>query len=247
LFRAFPTEKMAYGFWMMSNRGNIKNSKDFENSRILVRQWLSKTRKGENNPMFGRVGPMTGRQHSDETKRKMSISRVGSKRSKETKKLMSKLQKERGGYGPKVFSEEQRLRMSVAGKGKNSKPKTDEHKKKLSESQKGRPGTTGMLGRNHSDESRLKISRTSRAKDLQPWETSAILSNLIYIDLWKKLDIVHEHWLKFNNCGHRRICTAMGIPVASSVETMVRWLRKNGDPKLNNKWIQFKETNDNIN
>jgi group I intron endonuclease len=47
-----------------------------------------------------------GLKHTAETKAKMTISHTGSRRSEEVKEKMSRLQKERGGYGPKIQSEE---------------------------------------------------------------------------------------------------------------------------------------------
>jgi hypothetical protein len=179
--------------------------------------------------------------HSSETREKIGKSHLGSKRSEETKIKMSLLQKERGGYGPKKHSEETKIKMSASRKG-IPKPRSIEHQLNLTISLKGKPATPGFSGRKHSEESKKKSADAHLSKNLQPWETHAIINNIKYVELWKQLDIVYEYWIKFNNCGHRRICNAMNIPLSSSVENMIRWIRKNGNPSNNEKWKIFKET-----
>ena len=53
---------------------------------------MSKSKKGEKNPFYGKFGenhPLYGRKHSEESKRKMSVSHIGKKRSKESRKKQS--------------------------------------------------------------------------------------------------------------------------------------------------------------
>lgn len=181
--------------------------------------------------------------HSDETRLKMSVSRKGSKRSEETKLKLSLLQKERGGYGPKTFSEDHRYKISVGNKGKHAGPKSEEHKRKLSESHKGKPGIPGFLGKNHSEESKKKISLSSLSKNLQPWETSSVLRKQECVDLWRKLDIIYDAWVMTGYRGHRRVCNHLVIALSPSVENMIKWFRKNGNPRNSVSWLKFnKET-----
>jgi len=53
-----------------------------------------------------------------------SASQTGSTRSDESKQKMSQLQKERGGYGPATHSEDTKVKMSLASKGKAKSQKT---------------------------------------------------------------------------------------------------------------------------
>ena len=82
-----------------------------------------------------------GRIHTDETRRKISISRTGMK-----------------------FSETHRYNLSVSHKGKNTGPLSEEHKKHLSESQKGRI---------FSDEHKLKLSERKKGRK---WFNNGIVS-----------------------------------------------------------------------
>jgi hypothetical protein len=181
--------------------------------------------------------------HSEETKIKMSISHTGSKRSDETKLKMSTLQKERGGYGPKVFTEDHKLKLSVSQKGKHSKPKTEIHKRNLSIALTGKEKTLGFTNKKHSDISRDKMSKSQLCKELEPWETGPVVSNQNCLRLWKDLDVVYNAWVETGFKGHRRICSYMNIPLQSSVENMIKWFRKNGNPLNSNKWLNFKQGN----
>lgn len=61
---------------------------------------------------IGRIGPMVGKTHSEESKEKTSKALKGIKRSSETKERMSKAQK------GKIFTEETRRKIGEAGKGR---------------------------------------------------------------------------------------------------------------------------------
>ena len=54
---------------------------------------------GENNPMFGKVGAMTGKKHSKESIDKIIAANTGSTRSEETKKNMSNVSKQQYANG----------------------------------------------------------------------------------------------------------------------------------------------------
>lgn len=179
--------------------------------------------------------------HSTDTREKIGKSHKGSKRSDEIKTKMSILQKERGGYGPKIFSDDHKKKLSESNKGKHSGPKSNEHRNNISNALRGREKTKGFTGKTHSDISKNRASETQKAKNLQPWETGAVLKSQKCIDLWKQLDIVYDFWVKFSDCGHRKICTAMKISIEPSIENMVKWIRLNGDPKTNTKWLEFKQ------
>jgi group I intron endonuclease len=99
------------------------------------RYYLKKL-KPEYNIAQDTTAPMLGRNHSDETIRKISDSIKGTKRSDETKKIMSRIFKEYYKNNPKnQVTEETRKKMSDAKIGKDN----------------------AMFGKNHSDETRNKI------------------------------------------------------------------------------------------
>jgi hypothetical protein len=114
----------------------------------------------------GRGGGLVG--HTEETKRKISKANLGKKRSKESRKRMSKADRpERSeaanvkvsnslkGRKRKPFSIEHCRNISKAKKGISLKPLSDEHRKKLSEAAKGRV---------FSDSHRAKLSEAKRGK-----------------------------------------------------------------------------------
>ncbi len=67
----------------------------------------------------------------------------------------------------KQFSEESKLRMSLAKKGKKIGPFTKQHKRKIAQALRGKP--SGMLGKKHSLESVKKMSETHKRKGTGKW------------------------------------------------------------------------------
>jgi group I intron endonuclease len=122
----------------------------------------------------GGVSVFSGRKHSKETKKKMSLSHKGSHRSEETKKKMRLAQLghtswNKGKTG--IYSEETKTKMSLAQKGK---PKSVESKMKQSLSMKGKGhpqleetkakiGAANM-GRQHTEEAKQKMSVSHKGK-----------------------------------------------------------------------------------
>lgn len=198
--------------------------------------------KRNNNKMFGwlkRKISILG--HSEESCEKIRNSHLGSKRSVETKSKMSKLQKDRGGYGPKKFSEAHKQKLSESHSGISLPERSESHRRNLSKSLKGKPSTPGFTGKHHSVESKLKTSATQLSKNLEPWETGSVISNIEVTKLWKQLDIVYYAWMETGMKGHRIICNYLGWPIKSSVENMIKWIKKNGNPTQFKKWNLFKE------
>ena len=97
-----------------------------------------------------------GTRHSEETKRKISISKKGIKGRKHSKESKRKMSLARKGI---KFSEEHKRNLSMVMKGKTSSRKgkklSEETKRKISISKKGK--ISPMKGRNLSEESKEKI------------------------------------------------------------------------------------------
>ena len=109
---------------------------------------------------------------SNETRSKMSIAQIGKKKSEETKRKLSEIQKLRhpASEGTKRKISEAGLgrRHSTETKLKMSKPKSEETKKKMSKSFK---------GRKHSDESKKKMSDSHKGRPTISEETRKNLSD----------------------------------------------------------------------
>lgn len=101
---------------------------------------------GENNPFYGK-------QHTEETKQKISLLaslRIGWKHTDETKRKISEAHK------GKTKSEEHKRKIGVHSKKTNSGvPKSEEHKRKISEAHKGKP---------KSEEHKRKLSEANKNK-----------------------------------------------------------------------------------
>ena len=108
------------------------------------------TRKHGYNSTDGGDGGLLGYSFTEETKRKISLSRIG----------------ERNPFYGKHLSGEHRRKISKAQKGKSSPMKgktlTEEHRKKLSLSNSGE--NCYMYGRKHSESVKRKISESLRGK-----------------------------------------------------------------------------------
>jgi hypothetical protein len=100
-----------------------------ENMSDDDRKKLQMSLSGKNNPMFGK-------KHSEETRKKMSVSHIGQKISQETKDKISKVVKGR------KHTEYSKLKMSLAQTGRKH---SEESKKKMSYSRK----MLGIYGENH--------------------------------------------------------------------------------------------------
>lgn len=115
------------------------------------------------NAMFGKTSPMKGKKLSAETRKKMSISlkgnknMLGKKLSDETKRKMSL-----AGKG-KIITAETRKKLSELATGKIP---TVEARKKMSEAQTGKKHP-------HSDETKRKISESHKGKTGRKWSYEA--------------------------------------------------------------------------
>lgn len=80
-----------------SEDSNKKRSVALKGRKISEdqKQLLSRSRQGENNPMFGKESPMKGKSHSEETKNKIREARSKQITTEETKRKMSESQKQR--------------------------------------------------------------------------------------------------------------------------------------------------------
>lgn len=136
------------------------SSRSFESFRKHYSKLFSEQQKGDKNPMYGKVV-------SEETRKKLSIAlkNCGYVPSDEIRRKLSAANK------GKIVSKETRDKISNAKKGQGSGENnpmfgvahTDESKKKMSDAKKG--SVAWNKGKNHTDETRLKIA--ARAKNRQ--------------------------------------------------------------------------------
>lgn len=82
---------------IQTEESNKKRSEKLKGRKISEEQkrFLSESRIGENNPMFGKDSPMKGKTHSEESKNKIKEARSKQITSEETKRKMSESQKQR--------------------------------------------------------------------------------------------------------------------------------------------------------
>jgi hypothetical protein len=126
LYRHYKTPKLAYAWVAMCMNGTRNertiSSRQYEKARIAISE---QTAGVPRKPL------------SEPTKRKISESNKGKKRTAETKKKLSEARKRRG-----PASEETRQKISATGKGRPSiwkgKTLSEEHRKKMSLAQKGK-------------------------------------------------------------------------------------------------------------
>ena len=102
---------------------------------------------GENHPMYGR-------KHTEESKRKNSLSHKGRKHTEDAKLLMSKKHKGRkGGFSNKTHSEQTKTILSNKFKGINNpnfgKTHTEKSKEKISKTSKGKVACRDPSGNSH--------------------------------------------------------------------------------------------------
>lgn len=105
-------------------------------------------------------GGLVGHKHSEETKRKMSLSAKGRVFSEETKQKLSLAKKN------KSLSDGHKKKISLANTGKKRPPMPEEHRKKISIAMKGKPSKNkGKTLKPLSDEHKQKISITNTGKN----------------------------------------------------------------------------------
>lgn len=106
-----------------------------------------------------RTGNRQPRQHSAETRAKMSASRQGHATSEETRKKISEAQKGKPRPRGRHLTEEQKQRISEANKGRTFTP---EHRQHLSAANKGKPGP--MKGKTLTPEQKQRMSEAHKGK-----------------------------------------------------------------------------------
>lgn len=142
-------QRMVYAWHLMNNMGKGVTEKDYASYRKEFREIVSenfskigKTRTGEKNPNYGK-------HHTEETKKKISMTHKG------------KIPWNKGMKG--CFSEETRRKISEGNKGKTI---SEETRKRISEGHKGvfAGNKHPFFGKHLSEETRRKISEANKGK-----------------------------------------------------------------------------------
>jgi len=150
-------------------KNKIRKSKLGTHASEETRKKMSESHTGIKNPLFGKTGkdtpcfgrtgdkhPMFGKHHSEETKKKMSITRTGKRASEETKKKMSIISTGR------VHSNKTKLKISKCNKGRLAGAKnpmfgkTGERHPMFGKTGERHP----MFGKHHSEETKKKLHDT---------------------------------------------------------------------------------------
>ncbi len=118
-----------------------------------VKEKLSKTHMGAGNPFYGK-------KHTEKTKEVMSKKHEGHVVLEETRRKIAEKQK------GKDIPEERRKRISATVKKLWADPNQRE---KYCDSMKGRPGTKGMLGKEHSEETKIRFSEQRTGEGNSNW------------------------------------------------------------------------------
>lgn len=174
---------------------------------------------GVDGTLPGESHPSFGSVHSAEVKAKIAASNTGKTLSEETKAKISAYN------AGKIVSEKTRAKMSASG-----------------------------MGRLHSEETRAKMSATARSKEnhhlsCNQWEHPSAKP---YLHLWAILDEVYDWWVSVGGnsegqsktgTGYSAAAKHFGYPCTTTWQSMHRLIRTNGDPRLNEDWIKFKEDN----
>lgn len=125
--------------------------------KFWIAEYRSRGKAEYNIADGGQGGGFKGKHHSEETKIKIS------EQCKETFKSEIVKQKLSKSHKGKCFSDEHKLNLSESLKGKNKgKHRTDEQKRRMSEAEKGE--NNPFYGRQHSAETKKKISESNKGK-----------------------------------------------------------------------------------
>jgi hypothetical protein len=186
------TIKMIYAHCMMKASGRYISSYLYEGARIRQSELM----KG-NTYMLGRVHSeehkqkisethkgntyWLGKTHSDESKQKISEAHKDRTFSEEHKANISSAKKGHPSWNKGIsHTNESKANISAGRKGKGKEPKSEDHKRKIGESQKGKiiseehkqkireaqKGNQNCLGRVLSEESKQKMSAAKKGKPL---------------------------------------------------------------------------------
>lgn len=117
---------------------------------------------------------ITGRNHSKETKEKISVTRKGKNHSKETKEKISAANKGNTNSKGKSPSKETREKLSIAHKGKKGKPHSKETKEKMS---------IALKGTNHPQ---------AKLANIYCRYTNDLIAENIVISVWAKANGYHR-------------------------------------------------------
>lgn len=169
--------KLQFAWWCMVTAKNnyekdryITTPEEYEEAKIAYSKAIKQMY------LNGYCNPMTGRHHTEETKRKISEKHKGMPMSEEAKRKISESSKgEKSYWYGKHRTEKTKEKISkhhADFKGKNhpmyGKHLSEETKKKISEKHKGKLGLAGennpMYGKHPSKETREKISRAQQGE-----------------------------------------------------------------------------------
>ena len=125
-------------------------------------------------------------------------------------------------YG-KTYSKTDKEKAEISLRFKN-KEKTENHKHKLSLSQLGSQ----------------KNWVSKRQKALMPWEHHKIKNCKSKLRKFADMDLIYDYWIE-TQVGVKALANWYKFATYNELTSVMRFIKSYGDPRLNDKWIEFKE------
>lgn len=162
----------------------------------------------------GRISPMKGKHHSEETKRKMSERMVGntfalgSKHTDEWKQDRSKAT--RGKTGEWNHTEETKKKISESQRGKKRKPLSEEHKQKIRNALKGRSNSNKGIPRPQYVIDRVREANLGKKATLEHRIKNSCSHKGISIEEWDGFSWMGDYCEKFDHPFRERVRNFFG-------------------------------------
>ena len=234
LWKAFPDNyslMWAYTRTVDAHKGKgVLSSREVEKAKIAKAHYMSnrevspETREKIRNTLLGRKVP---RDVVEKTRAK----NIGKKRTKETSEKLSKRRKEIIAEGW-TMPEEARKKIGDAFRGKNI---SEEHKRKISEFNKGKVMPAHVLA-----------ATSAYQKSLRPWQKSAAIARPERAKVWYEAGDSYIVWLengKPNSWAFSTIISKIHGTVYSNYhfEKLIEMFKDGWIPTEDQQWLEYKE------
>jgi hypothetical protein len=177
----------------------------------------------------------TGKVVTENTREKLRISSTGRVKSPETiQKLVDiKQQQIKDGTLPsyrqshkdavRVWSINHHANMSIEQRSKISKKCSD-----------------SLMGHEVSVETRKKLSKTLKDKNLKPWQNFRIKNNPTILSIWQKADEIYNFWNNYKYKSSDALAVALPQYPKNSLRTIVKHFKQGWIPQNDSQFLEFK-------